>query len=133
MTQRLKNYLRYFFLALGACIWVFEQILFFLVVLMALIANKLNPEALDGNCWSYALPKFWKYNGYLALRPAVGQKFLGHFPIYHVVWIKEFGRDNKVEQLSPVNRKFSSILPWYVFYFQGRVNHIEVPRNAKEL
>ena len=39
----------------------------------------------------------------------------------------------EIEQLSPVKRKTNHVLPWYVFYFQGRVNHIEVPRNAKEL
>jgi hypothetical protein len=101
------------------------------MVLVARACKSVYPTAETGNCWSHALPNWWKHGGYLALRAADGQKFLGVFPVMHVIWVKVLPRRTNLEQYVPIKRQTSDILPWYTIVYKGVVRKVEAPHNAR--
>ena len=84
-----------------------------------------------GNCWSYAVPRWLRYGGYLVVRIAPGIKILGFIPVLHVIWCKDL-KDASIEQFVPVNRKHAFWFPWHTIWFKGKVLTEESDRfNAK--
>ncbi len=98
---------------------------------LAIFAKKVHPAATVGNCWTHALPNWWAHGGYLAMRSADGQKFIGVFPVMHVIWIKSLPRKTSLEQYVPIKRQTSNILPWYTIGYKGVVRKVEAPHNAR--
>jgi hypothetical protein len=98
----------------------------------AVWADKVMPNSTKGNCWSFALPRWWRQGGYLLVRAADGQALLKKLPVPHVAWIKHLGEDSRLEFFMPVARKSKTWLPWHVVYYEGRVRTSEKPHDARD-
>jgi hypothetical protein len=118
-------------IALGFIAWAPAMCLMVLSTGCAMLAARILPHAREGNCWSYALDKWARHGGYLLVRNADGQRFLGKFPVPHVEWVKHWGIDNDVRYFVPTRRKSSSWVPWYTIYYSGRIWRREKPHDAE--
>lgn len=78
---------------------------------LALLANRVWPEADRGNCWTFALVKWWREGGYIAARPAPGVRFIGMGMVPHVLWVRHIS-GCELQQAVPVKRYHG---PWLVF------------------
>jgi hypothetical protein len=104
------------------------------VVALSYLGNRVYPDSLRGNCWSYALWRWDKYGGYLAIRKAYGVKFLGWFPVPHVIWVKNLPRKVvRLKQFVPVDRKTAQWIPYFTGYFKGKVISFDVIPNADNI
>ena len=116
---------------LGFVSWGTANVLYSFCVGLSVIAVHVCPNSEWGNCWSYVLPKWWNDGGYLVIRRAQGNMFLGFLPLPHVIWARKLTLDrNDVEHFSPVQRKHTKWLPWYAVYFRGRITHGEAFRSS---
>ena len=97
---------------------------------IVILADKALPNATSGNCWTYALPKWYRHGGYLLVRNADIVRFLWIFPVPHVAWVKHLGSDVVVEQFDPVKRKLSKFFPWFTIYYEGKVKLRESNHDA---
>jgi hypothetical protein len=73
-----------------------------------------------GNCWTYAVPHWWRYGGYLVVRIAPGIKILNFIPVLHVIWCLDL-KDAKIKQFVPVKRVTAKWFPFHTIFFRGRV------------
>jgi hypothetical protein len=106
---------------LGFIPWAIAITLMAVTTGLALLADRARPHARAGNCWSYALQKWAKHDGYLIVRAADGQRFLGLFPVPHVAWVRHLGDENEMRFFVPERRKTARWVPWYVVYYSGRI------------
>ena len=115
-----------------ASVFFWSIAMFFMLITIgfSLLMLKLYPDSLEGNCWSYALPRWIKHGGYLAVGPAAGQRFLNYFFIPHVIWVKKMSPETELEQLVPIRRKSRSFIPYYTLFFKGKVNVVEKSQDA---
>jgi hypothetical protein len=122
----------HFILAMaGFILWGTANIIYSTCAGLAVIGSNLNPKSEWGNCWSHVLPLWWKHGGYLIVRRAYGNMFLGCLPLPHVLWAKKLNLDrNDVEHFSPVERKRTKWFPWYAVYFRGRVVNGDVAQKV---
>ena len=127
----IKQVMHFTIIMLAALLWLLLYWLFVISLFLVILADKIIPNSDKGNYWSYATPKWSKHGGYLAIRKLSDNKFLGLFPVVHALWIKEFSKDNVIEQTIPVNRSISKLLPLQTFYFRYRISQTEKPKNAK--
>ena len=110
--------------------WSISMFFFTITIGFSLLIHKLYPDSYEGNCWTHALPRWIQQGGYLAIRPADRQSFLNYFFIPHVIWIKKLPDTTVLEQLVPIKRKYRSLIPYYVFFFKGKVSTVERPHDA---
>jgi hypothetical protein len=122
----IRRALHLFFVLLGFMPWAIAMCLMVLSTGCAMLAARALPHAREGNCWSYALDKWARHGGYLLVRAADGQRFLGRFPVPHVEWVKH----NDVRYFVPSRRKTTSWVPWYTVYYSGRIWRRERPHDA---
>ena len=106
---------------LGFLLWAPAMALIAATAGLAILADRARPHARDGNCWSYALQKYAKHGGYLLVRAADGQQFLGLFQVPHVAWVSHLSDDNNMRFFVPERRKSARFVPWYVVYYSGRI------------
>lgn len=127
----IRQFLHFILVMIASLIWLVIYWLFVICFLIIILADKIYPNINKGNCWTYAPLKWLNHGGYLAIRNLSDNKFLNKFPVVHVLWIKEFSKENKIEQAIPVNRQKKKWLPLQVFYFPYKISEIEKPHNAK--
>jgi hypothetical protein len=120
-------------IALGVPFWALAMLGMTGVAVFALLADKVIPHATKGNCWSHTLPLFLRRGGYLLIRPADGQRFLGFFPVPHALWVHTLPRYGiGLEQFAPIRRRMARWIPWYAVYFDGTHRRVERPHNAED-
>jgi len=130
----MKQLIIYILFVFGFLLWIPFITLGALVGLIADLFQTLDPKIKVGNCWYHALPRWIKSGGYLAIRPADGQRFLKIFMVPHVIWIKSFDpRTAELEQYVPINRQKGSWLPWHTIIYEGRIRTTEINHPAKEI
>ena len=117
---------------IGFCFWCVAMWMMTITTLFAIIGERVKPDATDGNCWSYALPKYHKHGGYLLVRAADRVKFLGYFQIPHVSWVRHLGSNSDLMYLDPLNREVGKWMPWHTIYYKGRVKTRETMHDAKD-
>lgn len=69
-------------------------------------ADKLQPNARWGNCWSFAAPRWWatRDRSYLTLRAVRGARLVGGYGIVpHVIYQADLGADARIEQPLPLH------------------------------
>lgn len=115
---------------IGFIAWAPAMCLLVISAVCARLADRAIPHSPNQNCWSYALAKWTKRGGYLLIRDADGQRFLGKFPVPHVAWVSHVGEDTKMRFFVPTKRKTARWMPWYVVYYGGRILTREKPHDA---
>jgi len=128
----MRTLIHVFLAAVGFGTWCVAMWAMSATTALAVLGDKVLPHATHGNCWTYALPKWFHHGGYLLVRNADKQRFLWIFPVPHVAWIKHVGRDTLLEQFDPVSRHYSWWMPWFTVYYKGRVKTVEAPHDAKD-
>jgi len=104
----------------------------YLVIALTILADKVWPNAQYGNCWTYTLPRWKKYGGYLLIRPADEVRFLDTLPVPHVIWVQSFDTAGSVvSQFYPEKRNVSRWMPWFTIYYKGKVLNNERNHPAK--
>lgn len=117
----------------GFLFWAVGTTALVVTTFIAVIGHRLWPDADMGNCWTYALPRFADRGGYLLVRPADGQKFLG-MTVPHVIFVASLPKDGvELEQFVPLKRHRSKWFPWYTVYYKGKVIVQERPHPANKL
>lgn len=93
--------------------------------------NAIMPFSRYGNCWTYALPRWWRHGGYLAIRRADGVGLCRFLPVPHAIWISRLARrGNVMRQFVPVKRRQTVCCPMFVGYYAGEVRSVESPHDA---
>ena len=126
----IRQFVHFIIVILAGFFWFVAYWLFVICALLILLANKVLPDYNKGNCWTYAGLKWMQHGGYLAIRKIKDNAFVKMFPVVHVVWIKEFSKENKIEQTIPIKRKSNKWLPYHIFYFPFKISKVEKPHNA---
>lgn len=104
---------------------------FCLVVLATVLADRIWPGAGMGNCWTYAMPRWWRSGGYIAIRRADRVALCKWLPVPHALHIERLPRHGvKLSQFVPVKRKQPKVCPAVVGYYAGEVRNVESPHDA---
>jgi hypothetical protein len=111
--------------AVGFGTWCAAMWLMAATTALAVLGDKVLPNATHGNCWTFALPRWHIHGGYLLVRNADGQRFLGFLPVPHVAWVKHLGNEALLEQFDPITRHYSWWMPWFTIYYAGRIKKTE--------
>jgi len=104
----------------GFLLWVVWCALFAAIVTLTVLGHRLWPEADRGNCWSFALPRWWTQGGYLAIVPS--GLWLGPVPVLHAIWVR--GELSEIQATDPCARHESARSSWFglkTIYFKFRV------------
>ncbi len=91
----------------------------------------IHPNSRWGNCWSFAVPRWIKYGGYLSMRVAEDVRFLKVFPVLHVLWCRESPRPGSMRMTRPVKRIEDKWFPVGTIYFTFKVSRMDAPHNAE--
>lgn len=106
---------------------------FCFVVVAAVAANRVWPNAPVGNCWTHVLPRWWRRGGYIAIRRADRVSLCKWLPVPHALHIETLPhRGVKLTQFVPVRRKQPRIFQAVVGYYVGEVRTVESPHNATQ-
>ena len=106
---------------------------FCFVVLAAVAADRIWPNAGMGNCWTHVLPRWWRRGGYIAIRRADRVSLCKWLPVPHALHIARLPRSGvKLSQFVPIKRKQPHIFPAIVGYYVGEVRTVEAPHNATQ-
>lgn len=118
---------------LCAVVWGIGNVFYAMAVLFAVAADLIVPSSKFGNCWTYALPRWWRHGGYLLVRSADGVKFMNFFPVPHVLWVRKLPRRGvDLQQFVPVDRKPAKWFPLYTTYFNGELRSVEAPHTSRD-
>ena len=114
----MRKTLHFILNAIGFVFWVILMVALAITTWIAVLGDKVWPNADMGSCWTYSLPRLVKRGGYLLIRPADGQMFFGFLPVLHAAWVKVLGK-SELEYFHPVHRRSSVWMPWHTFYYKG--------------
>lgn len=104
---------------------------FCIVVLAAVAADRIWPNAGMGNCWTHVLPRWWRRGGYIAIRRADRVSLCKWLPVPHALHIESLPRRGvKLSQFVPTKRKQPRVCPAVVGYYAGEVRNVESPHDA---
>lgn len=111
-------------------IWFVSMGIMVVALGLVVLADWLWPDANYGNCWSFAVPRWWRSGGSLQMREADDVKFFGRRArVPHVNWVHRMPADVGVHRTEPIERYRGS---WLIlrnfFYFKFRIEHVEEPR-----
>lgn len=130
-ASSIRRWLHAILAGIGFVPWVISVTSMTISAMFAIACERVWSEANRGNCWTYALPRWWRRGGYLMIRPADGQKFLKIFPVPHVILLLKMPRHGlTLEQFLPVERKFGQWFPVHTIYYEGEIRTSERPHNA---
>lgn len=123
---------------LGFIAWFVGVVFFGITTVFAVIGRTLehtDPSiAKWGNCWTFALPRFYSHGGYLLIRAADKIRFLWFLKVPHVAWVKVLPKQGLViESFDPVARKKAFVFPWFVIWYHGRIKRVEADHPIDEL
>ena len=104
---------------------------FCFVVAFSVLAHAIMPSSRHGNCWTYALPRWWRSGGYIAIRRADRVALCKWLPVPHALHIERLPRrGGKLSQFVPTKRKQPRVCPAVVGYYAGEVRNVESPHDA---
>lgn len=83
---------------------------------LALLAHRMWPSADWGNCWTFALVKWWRDGGYLACRPSTASRAFGFGLVPHVLWVKSLD-GCELQQIAPTTHYTGPWMGLRVWYF----------------
>lgn len=115
--------------SLGVLAWLVSMLAMLACTWAERLAHRIEPDVDGGNCWAFALARYRERGGYLIVRASHSAQLLG-WPVPHVMWAERLPEDMPVEHFSaaPEDRRKAKYLPWFAFWFRGRVYERESPR-----
>lgn len=109
-------------LTVGIVPWIFGVLCLGLCVQISVLARALMPDSRHGNCWTYAMPRWYEHGGWMMIRWSEDVRLFGLFRIPHAVWLKRLPDEGvQLESFSPTDRKPGRWFPWHVLWFHGHV------------
>jgi hypothetical protein len=115
----------------GLPVWTLGVALLGVSILVAALAEWLHPDGTHGNCWTYAMSRYWRHGGYLMIRRADDVRLLGCIAIPHASWVKALPAEGvDLEQYQPDEREPGRWWPWHVLWYRGIVGTVEDPHPA---
>ena len=133
--SKFREIVHFILVCVGSIVWGIGNCFYTLMAVIALLAQKVQPKARYGNCWSYAIPLWVKYGGNLGIRAADDNYFLWIFPVLHVKYIGELPRKGvRMRQFVPIDseRRKGKVFPWWTIYYKGVIRRIDSPHDAAE-
>lgn len=120
VKNKLYHLLHFLLNAIGIIPWLLGVFMFFITTNIAILGHKLLPDADKGNCWSFALPRWYLSGGYLVIRWSKSREKIFGMRIPHVIWVSDGIQNTELQQTIPLNLTTKKILP-PVFYFKYKV------------
>lgn len=112
----------------GTIAWLVAYLCMQIVFWLALLGDKVLPDARVGNCWTFVCPRLMQRGGYAVLRPVKRGRFFGVGLIPHVSWLESIHPDSTLLQTEPVDRYEGRWKFWRFFYFRFHLKSSEVGR-----
>jgi hypothetical protein len=97
-------------------------------LLMAVAADRVQPNACWGNCWTYAGARWARLGGYLTLRRVKDIMIMNSIPVPHAIW--QSALTGAVRMTYPVARKAAKWFPIHALLFKFEVWHDDSPNVA---
>lgn len=104
----------------------------YIIVGLALLADRVWPDADRGNCWSKTLPLWAKTGGYLCFRGSLVARMFGVGRVPHALHVRDLS-GVEVTQTEPIKRYKGLLAAWRILYFRFRVEHKEPANRANWL
>ena len=119
----------------GIVAWIVAYLFMQVVFWLAVLGDKVLPDARIGNCWTFVCPRLVRLGGYMVIRPVRRARFFGIGIVPHVLWLRSIHPDSTVLQTEPVDRYNGRWKFWRFFYFLFRIKTSEVgtPRPWSDL
>ena len=113
---------------LGILAWLVAYVAMQIVFWLALVGDKVLPNARVGNCWTFVCPRAMQVGGYMVIRPVRRGRFFGVGLIPHVAWLESITTDSVLLQTEPIDRYEGRWKFWRFFYFSFRLKDSETGR-----
>ena len=110
----------------GTLAWIVAYACMQAVFWLALLGDKVLPDARVGNCWTFVCPRLMQLGGYAVIRPVKRGKLFGVGLIPHVLWLESIPPEATLLQTEPVDRYEGRWKFWRFFYFSFRLKSSEV-------
>lgn len=110
---------------LGILAWLVAYVAMQIVFWLALIGDKVLPNARVGNCWTFVCPRAMKVGGYMVIRPVKFGKLFYVGLIPHVSWLESIPPGAVLLQTEPIDRYTGRWKFWRFFYFNFRIKSSE--------
>ena len=85
---------------------------------LAVLADKVWPEAMWGNCWTNVARRVYHHGGYLQSRLVKRPRIFGKSFIPHAMWLKKSHPEAQIEQTEPLKRITRLRDTWRTVYFR---------------
>lgn len=76
-----------------------------------------------GNCWTHAIPKWWKKGGYIVVRRS------GYMAVPHVMWTDNLS-GVELEEFAPVSKQFKGLAGFVRSFFH--FGHVQTIKEDKK-
>lgn len=113
---------------LGVIPWLIAYAAMQIVFWLALLGDKVLPDARHGNCWTFVCPRVIGLGGYMVIRPVKRARFFGVGLVPHVLWLRSIEPDSTLLQTEPVDRYEGRWKFWRFFYFPFRLKSSEASK-----
>lgn len=110
----------------GIVAWVVAYAFMQAVFWLAVLGDKVLPDARVGNCWTFVCPRVIRLGGYMVIRPVKRARFFGIGIVPHVLWLRSIHPDSTLLQTEPVDRYTGRWKFWRFFYFPFNLKSSEV-------
>ncbi len=109
----------------GTLAWLVAYAAMQAVFWLALLGDKVLPNARVGNCWTFVCPRVMQLGGYMVMRPVRRGRFFGVGLIPHVSWLQSIPPDATLLQTEPLDRYEGRWRLYRFFYFRFRLRTSE--------
>jgi len=114
--------------AIGVTLWLLSMALMWGVLRLSIIGRWIWPEADHGNCWTYALPRWHREGGYLAVCITPLRWRGVQLRVPHAIWVPGSLLDVPLHQTLPVKKQSGLLASWFglkTIYFKYSVIRFE--------
>lgn len=94
------------------CLWISMH--------LAVLADRVWPDATAGNCWAFTMARWRKHGGYMAIRPS--PRPFSYIP--HAIWVENLDGVSLLQTM-PIRRALTWYNGWRAFYFNYRITRGE--------
>lgn len=113
---------------IGTPLWIVAYLCMQMVFRLAVLGDKVLPDARVGNCWTFVCAKVVRDGGYVLTRPVDESKFFGVGLVPHASWLESVPPGAVLLQTEPINRYKGILKIWRYFYFSFRLRTTESTR-----
>lgn len=114
--------------AIGTLAWLVAYLCMQIVFWLALLGDKVLPNARVGNCWTFVCPRLMQLGGYAEIRPVKRGRFFYVGIVPHVLWVESLPPSTVLLQTEPIDRYTGRWKFWRFFYFPFRLKSSEASK-----